>query len=103
MSTDMQAGNWLDGYQAVSPAPVEFIKGERQRYIDGRHINGAWSDPWWLYGPGRGWAVARRWRSKDQDGLEYRDGRYRLVHIPALEEREVAPWAPEPARELVTA
>ena len=101
--TDFHAGDWLDGYQAVSPAPVSFTNTERTRHIDGRSVKGAWSDPWWLYDPARGWAVTRRWRSKDQRGLEWSGGRYHVVQIPAIDERDVTAWKPEPARELVTA
>ncbi len=97
VSTDFQAGTWIDGYQAVSPAPVEFIKGERSRYIDGHYVKGAWSDPWWVYDPERGWAVARRWKNKAQQVLRWADGRHQVTAFPAREEREVAPWAPEPA------
>ena len=39
------AGQWLDGYQAVAQAPVEFIHGSRSRPIDGHLITGSWSDP----------------------------------------------------------
>ena len=97
VSTDFQAGSWIDGYQAVSPAPVEFIKGERSRHIDGHHVKGAWSDPWWVYDPERGWAVSRRWKNKEQQVLQWTDGRHQVTAFPAREEREVTPWAPEPA------
>ncbi len=97
VSTDFQAGSWIDGYQAVSPAPVEFIKGERSRHIDGHYVKGAWSDPWWMYDPERGWAVSRRWKNKEQQVLQWADGRHQVAAFPAREEREVTPWAPEPA------
>ena len=92
-AADIQAGTWIDGYQAVSPAPVDFIQGDRSRAIDGHMVKGSWSDPWWMYDPGRGWAVARRWRNKAQRVFAW-SPKMHLVDFPAREEREVAPWTP---------
>ena len=94
-ATDFRAGTWLDGYQAVSPAPIDLIKGDRHRYIDGKLVKGAWSDPWWMYDPARGWAIARRWRNKEQRVFSSEPGNpFKLVGFPARQEREVTPWTP---------
>ncbi len=92
--TGIQAGSWIDGYQAVSPAPVEYIQGDRTRSIDGHTVKGSWSDPWWMYDPDRGWAIARRWRNKAQRVFAWSPERH-LADFPAREEREVTPWTPQ--------
>ncbi len=94
------AGDWIDGYQVQAQAPVDFIRGSRTRYLDGHAVKGAWSDPWWLYCPERGWAFVRRWRSKAQTGLDWTGGthlaalrrRPAVVEIPARDEIVVEPY-----------
>jgi hypothetical protein len=84
----MHAGEMIEGYQAQAQAPLEFIRGGRHHTVDGLHVTGAWSDPWWVYDPQRGWAVAKTWRSKEQDTVEWAAGemRGRRVTVPAAEE-----------------
>lgn len=91
---EVQAGQWIDGYQVIDQAPVEFIRGSRSRPIDGHLITGSWSDPWWLYHPGRGWAVVRRWKNKDTEVHDRVDGRIRVTPFPARDELVVEPWTP---------
>lgn len=88
----LNAGDWLDGFQAQAQAPVAMLPAERARYIDGHYVKGAWSDAWWLARPGGGWAVSARWRSKAQDAHTWEGGRYRAVPIPAIDERITEPW-----------
>ena len=86
---EMHAGMWLEGYQAQAQAPVDFIQGSRTRYLDGHGIRGSWSDPWWLYDPARGWAVAKTWRNKDQELLDWTGGGHRAVRIPFAARAEI--------------
>ena len=52
-----------------------------------------------MYDPARGWAVARRWKNKDQRVFSSEPGRpFKLADFPAREEREVAPWTPASRR-----
>ena len=90
----LKAGAWLDGYQAQAQAPEYFTQGSRSRHNDGHYVRGAWSDPWWLYCPDRGWAIAKRWKSKAQTGLDWVAGEHRArrVEIPAVDEVAVEPW-----------
>lgn len=90
----MNAGDWIDGYQAQAQAPVDFIRGDRHRYIDGNTVKGSWSDPWWLYCPGKGWAIARRWKSKEQKVYAYDDSEHpwKMTDYPARDEIIVTPY-----------
>jgi hypothetical protein len=89
----LSAGEWLDGWQAQAQAPVSVLPAERSRYVDGHHVKGAWSDPWWLARPGGGWAVARRWRSKAQRVFSYAPGNpFSMVTVPAIDERIIEPY-----------
>ena len=60
----MNAGQWIDGFQAVSPAPLSYIQGSRSRTVGKYMITGSWSDPWWMYSPELGWGIARTWRNR---------------------------------------
>lgn len=82
-----RAGQWFGTYQAVSPAPLSYIQGSRSRPLDGHLVTGSWSDPWWLYGPGQGWAVARRWRNRDTHVMTgWQDHRAVYADFPARDE-----------------
>jgi hypothetical protein len=88
-------GDWVDGYQVQAQAPVSFIAGSRTRYIEDCPLKGAWSDPWWLYDPARGWAVARRWKSKEQRRLTWPPGCQGSgvwVDFAAMDEVVAEPW-----------
>jgi hypothetical protein len=89
----MNYGDWIDGYQVQERAPLDYIRGERRRVVGKRYVNGAWSDPWWVYCPDRGWAVAKKWRQPAQTAVDYADGEYRTVEIPAATERVLVPAA----------
>jgi hypothetical protein len=93
----LAAGQWLEGYQVQAQAPVSFIQGSRSRPIDGHLVPGAWSDPWWLFCPDRGWAVAKRWRNKERQAVDWSRGweHSRRVTIAARDEVIVEPWAAE--------
>jgi hypothetical protein len=95
-ASGIRAGQMIDGYQAQAQAPVEFIRGERQRHLGGHYVRGAWSDPWWAYDPERGWAIVKRWRSKQQNALTWdtsgERGRYRKVAIEAIDELIAEPY-----------
>lgn len=93
----MQAGDWQDGYQAVSPAPVGILGRDRFRTVNGESVRGNWSDPWWMYKPGTGWAISRRWVSPEQDRWHYQDGELITTTLPAADERELTPQS-EPER-----
>lgn len=86
---ELRAGCWVQGYQAQAQAPVDFIRGERTRHIGGLSVKGAWSDPWWLYDPARGWAVARRWRSKVQETIDWSGGWQASGRVTILARDEV--------------
>ena len=89
----MKHGDWLQGHQAVSPAPVHMLGGGNQRQVSvpgqpGKHtVRGSYSDPWWMTKPGGGWAVSQRWRHKAQTGYDYQGGKSRSFPIPAGDER----------------
>ena len=97
-TAEIRAGMWLEGYQAQAQAPVDFIRSERTRYLDvdgedhGVAVKGAWSDPWWLYSPERGWAIAKCWRSKTQDVFVWRGQTSGHVHVDAITEYIVESW-----------
>lgn len=91
---EVQAGDWIEGYQALSQAPVEYIKGSRTRYIDGHCVIGSWSDPWWLYHPERGWAIVKRWKNRDTEVHDWRDGHVVVTPFPARNELITEPWTP---------
>ncbi len=72
----IQAGQWIDGYQAQAPAPLSYIQGSRTRPIGGHMVAGSWSDPWWMYSPStQGWAVARTWRNPARTIYSWADRR----------------------------
>lgn len=90
-------GDFIEGYQVVAQAPVEYIRGTRLRNIGGHAVKGSWSDPWWLYGP-QGWAIVKRWKNKDTevyDGWDPETNRMRSVPVAARNELVVFPWDPE--------
>jgi hypothetical protein len=89
---EVQAGQWIDGHQAIDRAPVEFIRGSRSRPLDGHLITGSWSDPWWLYCPVRGYAVVKRWKNKDTEVHDWTDGRVTVTPFPARNELVIEPW-----------
>ncbi len=84
----MRAGEMIEGYQAQAQAPLDYIRAGRHHTVDGHSVTGAWSDPWWVYDPQRGWAVAKTWRSRAQVTVEWERGamRGRKVEVPAAEE-----------------
>jgi hypothetical protein len=94
-------GAWVDGYQLQGRAPVDFITGQRSRYLrltDGgpqHYVRGSFSDPWWGYDPERGWAVAKRWQNKTQTLLDWTGSGHRAerVEFPARDEVVVEPYA----------
>jgi hypothetical protein len=92
--TALAIGDWHGDCQTVSPAPVGILGADRARYVTvgGREhrVRGAWSDPWWMIGPG-GWAVSRRWRHPEQTGMAWDGGRGHPVTIPAADERVLTP------------
>lgn len=59
IANEIRAGQMIGTYQAQAQAPVSYISGTRQRAIDGHLVSGSWADPWWLYSPEDGWAIAR--------------------------------------------
>lgn len=83
----MRLGERVGAYWVIDQAPLEFIQGSRTRAINGRLVTGSWSDPWWAYAPGLGWALLKRWRSKAVPG-----GKYAGPPIPALDEVVIEPW-----------
>jgi hypothetical protein len=87
-------GTWVDGYQAIEQAPVEYIQGSRTRDIDGRSVRGSWSDPWWLYDRERGWALAKHWKNREQETRAWPGARATWVTIPARYEVVIEPWSP---------
>jgi hypothetical protein len=93
---EVQAGQWIDGYQAIAQAPVDFIRGSRSRPLDGHLIKGSWSDPWWLYCPVRGYAVVKRWKNKDTEVYDWADGHVRVTPFPARNELVIEPWGATP-------
>lgn len=82
----------MDGFQAVSPAPLEFIRGSRSRPLDGHLVAGSWSDPWWLYSPEGRWAVAKRWKNPDTKVFGWGNGHGTVTDFPARNELVVTPW-----------
>jgi len=96
---ELAAGDWVEGYQLIARAPVSFIAGPRSRHIGGLSVRGAWSDPWWAYDPARGWAVARRWKSKVQETIDWSGGWQASgrVTILARDEVIVEPYTAEEA------
>lgn len=97
-SGKMVHGDWHEGHQAVSPAPIGVLGTERARYVSvkgQRHkhlVRGSWSDPWWMTQPGGGWAVSQRWQHKAQTGYEWRGTKgSRTFSIPAADERVLTP------------
>lgn len=95
MAALIKVGQMVDGYQVQAQAPLEYIKGGRQRVKGGRYVKGAWADPWWAYDPARGWAVVKVWRQREQVAIEWRAGARRgeRIEIPAAEEIVVEPAA----------
>jgi hypothetical protein len=81
--------------QVQAQAPLDYIKGDRQRVQDGRYVKGAWADPWWAYSPEAGWAVVKVWRQREQVTIDWRAGAVRgeRVEIPAAEEIVLQPVA----------
>ena len=88
MAVKIKAGQVIDGYQVQAQAPLDYIKGERYRRVDGRNVKGAYADPWWAYDPARGWAVAKRWKNREQVTIDWKPGAMRgeRVEIPAAED-----------------
>lgn len=82
----IQAGQWLGTYQAVSPALLSYIQGSRSRPIDGHLIPGSWSDPWWVYSPESGWAVAKTWRNPARKIFGWAGGHGTMTDFAAREE-----------------
>jgi hypothetical protein len=92
----MKHGEWYDGhgrkslsypddlYQVVTPAPTAWSASHAERVVDEILVRGSWSDPWWLYSPSKGWAIARRWKSKQ---VELWEGNF----IPEMDEIVIEP------------
>jgi hypothetical protein len=93
----LQVGQMVEGYQVIDQAPVEHIYGSQQREFDGHLVTGRWSDPWWLYDPARGWAIARRWKSKETKVMIWTriPEPCRQEIIPARDELVITPWEGE--------
>src|SRR5437762_8549474 len=78
-------GAVVEGFELVGQAPAE-LSGRAARKVDGAWYRGWWSDPWWGYKPGTGWACVRWWKPDK-------------VHVPSAGD-----WAgPVPAGPVVTA
>jgi hypothetical protein len=96
-SGTMNAGDWQGGHQAIGQAPAGILGSEHARSITGsdgeQHmVRGAWSDPWWMAGPGGKFAISRRWKSDKQTAFEWRGGgKSRNIPIPAKDERVLTP------------
>jgi hypothetical protein len=84
--SELRIGAMIDGYQLTAQAPVDYIRGTRQRVINGRYVTGSWSDPWWGYHPERGWAVIKRWRNDALPATNY------SAAVPALDTVVIDPW-----------
>jgi hypothetical protein len=104
----LRPGDRIDGYEVVDRAPVDIMGRSRTREIGGHTVTGSWSDPCWAYDPARGWALTRRWRSKDAYGMvpvnadgspaeaAGRGVRWEpAITVPARDERVTVPWPPE--------
>src|SRR5690348_183181 len=85
-SVQTRAGQWIGGYQAVSPAPLSYIQGSRSRPLGGHLITGSWSDPWWMYSSEHGWAVAKHWRNRATKVFGWSDGHSTMTEFPARDE-----------------
>jgi hypothetical protein len=90
---ELRLGQFVGAYQAVDQAPVEYIQGSRTRAISSHLVTGSWSDPWWLYAPGVGWAVSRRWKNKATVRAEWdsETRTTRKIGIPARDELVITP------------
>jgi hypothetical protein len=63
-ATLLRIGQAVEGYLVVDQAPAALIRGSSTRAIEGHMIAGSWSEPWWLYSPDLGWAIAKRWKNR---------------------------------------
>jgi hypothetical protein len=89
---EVQLGQWIDGYQVMSQAPVDFIQGTRRRLFGKHLVTGSWSDPWWLYDPERGWAIVKRWKNRDTEIHDWVGGRILVTPFPARNELIIESW-----------
>jgi hypothetical protein len=93
-------GQEIDGYTAIEQAPVDYIQGSRSRYFDGHCVRGSWSDPWWMYAPGKGWALAKTWRNKDTCVHDWAAGKgLTVLPFAAREELVITAWEPAKSEE----